>query len=208
MRCLGRAISLVVILLILAAGWLYRDELQRWIRGVEDPMAQARRNGEASPTARSSGNRKIASLAVAHADSVVLNASETAAVLLDGLGWQEGAIIDSVHLELGDGTVRLSGQLLTSTLTNAVREYVKLPLKSREPVMLSGQLNPVHAGIAEWRLEHVSIHGIPLPADLAGRVLGEVGVKADGGRLQMILPQGVGGFRVHPEGMTLYAGGR
>ena len=63
MRCLGRIVFAFLLVLLLAAGWLYRTELVRWGRGVIDPLSVVRRTGHPSPVAAASAKptRRVAS---------------------------------------------------------------------------------------------------------------------------------------------------
>jgi hypothetical protein len=74
-------------------------------------------------------------------------------------------------------------------------------------VIAEGELTPVRPGVAEWRLDRVVVRGLPLPAELVGRILNRVTGQATDGRIQVQMPEGVTGFRVRPEGVAIYRGG-
>ena len=76
MRCLGRIILLVLVLLLVGAGWLYRDEIRRWGNDVVNPLDKARRTGHPSPTAEARALGKVDSLLKSQSDSIILSADE------------------------------------------------------------------------------------------------------------------------------------
>ena len=76
MRCLGRLVLLVVILIVGTLGWLYRDELMRWGRGAVDPISIQRRVGHPSQTALASAIAKVDHLQAQRPDSILLNADD------------------------------------------------------------------------------------------------------------------------------------
>lgn len=204
MRCLGRIVSLVLLLILLGVGWLYRDEIRRRVRAITDPMGEARARVVVSPEMAGAGQRKLRQLDQAGVDSVILSPAETGALLLDGLRWTPEGTVDSLRVELGDRTVHFRGLVSTAALTSAVRDYIKLPLASHETITVTGTLTPARPGTAEWRMERATLHGIPLPANLLQRLLASTGMPAIDGLLQVPLPAGVGGFRVRPDGAVFY----
>jgi hypothetical protein len=207
MACLGRLVMALVMILLLAAGWLYRDELTRWGRGIVDPMSAVRRTGTPSAEAFAQATAKIASFGGSKADSVVLTASEFAALVVaeGNLLGVEG--IDSVRVELGDRTIRVRTMLATDRLPARLRARLPDGVEPYEEVILKGELVPARPGVGEWRFEQVLVRGLPLPADLVTRVVGEVTGRQRDGRLEVLLPPGVAGFRVRPEGVAIYRGG-
>jgi hypothetical protein len=206
MACLGRLVMAFVMILLLAAGWLYRDELTRWGRGIVDPMSAVRRTGTPSATAMDQATVKIGSLGQAGTDSIVLTASEFASLVV-----AEGNLlgitgIDSVSVELGDRTIRVRTMLATDRLPERLRTRLPAVVEPYEEVILKGEVVPARPGVGEWRFEQVLVRGVPLPAELVTRVVGEVTGRQRDGRLEILLPAGVAGFRVRPEGVAIYRG--
>lgn len=191
-----------MLLLLGGAAWLYRDEIRLRISSVIDPMAAARRVGVPDAAALAQAQAKLRRVGL---DSVVLTPGETGALVLAGLGWMGRGHLDSLRTELGERQLRLSGQLLTDSLTAAIRDRVNLAAGRREPFVLVGTLTPGRPGMGEWQIDRVTLHGVPLPAALVGRLLGEIGGTVSAGRLQIPVA-GVASFRVQPQGMVLYGG--
>lgn len=196
----------LVMILLLAAGWLYRDELTRWGRGIVDPMSAVRRTGTPSATALDQATTKIRSLGQSDADSILLTASEFASLVVaeGNLLGVEG--IDSVSVELGDRTIRVRTMLATDRLPERLRARLPNAVEPYEEVILKGDLVPARPGVGEWRFEQVLVRGLPLPADLVARVVGEITGRQRDGRLEILLPPSVAGFRVRPEGVAIYRG--
>ncbi len=206
MRCLGRLVLLVVVLLLLAAGWLYRTELTRYVRGVVDPMSVARRTGAPSPEALASAERKLVTLAASRPDSILLGADELASLLARGTELLGLGGVDSVTVELGDRRVRVRAMVNTATLPARVRDLIP-GSNPWEEVIAEGPLSPIRTGVAEWSLERVIVRGLPLPADVVTRVLARVTGQESDGRIVVTMPREVRGFRVRPEGVAIYRSG-
>lgn len=205
MRCLGRIVSMLVLLILGGAAWLYRDDLIRQVERITDPMAAARAVGAHSPEAARAGQSKLAQLNQPGVDSVLLTPAEFGAILLASLPDAFGAA-DSITTELGEREVRLAGLINLNRLAPPVASFLKLNPESRERIVLAGGLTPAKAGLAEWDLNRVSIKGIPLPADLVSKLLREAGLKAVDGRIQIVLPRRISSFRIRQSGAVLYSG--
>lgn len=208
MRCLGRLVFGVVLLLLLAAGWLYRDELLRWGRDLRDPMAAARRTGHPSAEAERAAFRKVDALLRERPDSILLSADEMASLVARGAQILPDQPLDSISVELGDRSLRIRTMVNTARLPQRARDYLPLQPAPFEEVIASGTLTPVRDGLAELRLERVLVRGLPVPSDVVGRVLGKVTGRGSDGRLEIAMPRGVTGFRVRPDGVAIYRTGR
>ena len=78
-----------------------------------------------------------------------------------------------------------------------------------EEVIATGTLTPVRSGVAELALTRVIVRGLPVPSQMVSRVIGRITGRADDGRLEILMPQSISGFRVRPSGVTIYrTGGR
>jgi hypothetical protein len=206
MRCLGRIVTLCILLLLLAAGWLYRTEITRYFRGVVDPMSVARRTGAPSAEALASAERKIITLMAEQPDSILLTANELASLMVHGTELLGVRGVDSVSVELGDRQVRVRSMIQTAQLPERIRAAIPGDPSPWEEVIAEGELAPARPGVAEWRLDRVVVRGIPLPAELVGRILNRVTGQSTDGRVVVELPRDVSGFRVRPEGVAIYRG--
>ncbi len=204
MRCLGRLVALILMVLLLAAGWLYRTEITRFVRGVVDPMSVVRRTGTPSPEALASAERKVIQLVAERPDSVLLTASELASLVVQGSELLGVRGMDSVSIELGDRSIRVRAVVDTDQLPDQMRAALPGVLGGREEVIAEGEIVPARPGTAEWRLERVIVRGLPLPADVVARILGRVTGRESDGRLLIGMPPEIAGFRVRPEGVAIY----
>ena len=209
MRCLGRLVLAIVLLLLLAAGWLYRDELTRWARLRLNPSAEARRVGHPSEPALASATRKADSLLRFQPDSILLSPDELAAIVASGARFLPPGALDSISVELGDRTIRVRTLVRTSHLPKRLLDLIPVTPDSLEEVIATGTLTPVRSGVAELALTRVLVRGLPVPSEMVSRMIGRIRGRADDGRLEILMPQSISGFRVRPTGVTIYrSGGR
>lgn len=204
MRCLGRIVFLVLLVVLLAAGWLYRTEITRAVRGVIDPMSVVRRTGTPSPDALARAERKVIALGAERPDSILLAADELASLVVRGTELLGVQGVDSVSVELGDRSIRVRAMVDVGQLPARIRGAIPGDATGWEEVVAEGELNPSRAGLAEWKLERVIVRGLPLPADLVGRLVNRLTGGSSDGRLSVSMPPGVSGFRVRPEGVAVY----
>ena len=207
MRCLGRLILLAVLLVAAGAAWLYRDNLRRWAEPQLHPATAAARVGRPSASALHAAIVKLDSLQRTRQDSVVLTASEMASLLAQGTTFLPGVTFDSISIELGDRTARIRTLVDSASIPARWRALIPGRPERFEEVILRGTLTPVHAGLAELQLQHLTVHGIPLPSNLIARLATHASGRGSDGRLEVVLPQTVGGFRVRPDGVVIYRHG-
>jgi hypothetical protein len=210
MRCLGRLVLAIVLLLLLAAGWLYRDELTRWVRQRLNPAAEAARVGRPSEPAMASAIQKAESLVRFKPDSILLSPDELAALVAAGARFLPAGVLDSISVEPGDRTIRVRTLVRTARLPQRVFDLIPVTPDSLEEVIATGTLTPVRSGVAELALTRVLVRGLPVPSQMVSRMIGRLTGRVDDGRLEILMPEGISGFRVRPSGVTIYrtGGGR
>jgi len=207
MRCLGRVVFAILLILLLAAGWLYRTELLRWGRGITDPLSAARRVGHPSAASFASATRKVDSLVRTNPDSILLTADEMASLVARGASFIPQAPLDSISIELGDRTIRMRTMVNSAKLPQRALDLLPIKPHGYEEVIAEGPLTPAREGVAEWQLERVMVRGLPIPSEMVARVIGRVTGRDSDGRLAIAMPRGITGFRVRPEGVAIYRSG-
>jgi hypothetical protein len=207
MRCLGRLILLVFLLGAAGVAWLYRDDLRRWTEQQLHPATAAARIGRPSPAGLASALAKLDSLQRTRQDSVRVTPNEMASLLVQGTTFLPGSTFDSISVEFGDRTTRIRTLIESASIPSTWRALIPGRPERFEEVVIRGVLTPVHTGLAELELQHVSVRGIPLPSDVIGRLVANATGRGSDGRLEVVLPQTVGGFRVRRDGVVVYRQG-
>ncbi len=208
MRCLGRLVMLVLLVILLGAAWLYRDDVSRWVRGWMHPGAAELSTGRPSAASYRSAVRAIDSLQRYRPDSVVLSADQFAALVAHGTNLLPDSAADSVTVELGNRSIRVRTMVAVARLPDNIRRFIPGHPRPYEEVVANATVTPVRDGVAELDLDNVRIDGIPAPSSAVTRILGEMTGRESDGRIVVALPAGMSGFRVRPEGVAVYRSGR
>jgi hypothetical protein len=194
------------LLLALAVGWLYRDRLTGEAQKLVGSFTGAHASlsgGRPGSRALLSARAKIDSLNGWRADSVVLNASEVASMIGAGLDPSLRSQLDSLQVELQNGSITVKARLATARLPRELIGPLAVALRPTEPIEAAGPLEVVGPRQAEWKLQSFRIRNFPIPRDavptLVSRALGDpkrttVPVK---------IPAGVREIRLHPGSATL-----
>lgn len=199
-----RLLSLLLILALAAAGWLYRDQLLDWGRGVTGTRRAAVSVGMPSPAGLARARAALARLQRGQGDSVVLDADESASLMAEALGPVVSGQLDSVRVRLSDNRVGFDGSLRTARLPRELLGPLSVAVRSREPITAAGAVRMVEPGMAEWDIDRLSIRDIPLPREAVPRLLARALGDTTRRTLPLLLPQVVRDLRVRPEGVTLY----
>lgn len=207
MRCLGRVVLFAFLLLLLGAGWLYRDEIWRWGNDIVHPLDKARRTGHPSKAAEARALGKVDSLLRSQSDSILLSADEMASLIAVGASFLPHELLDSISVELGDRTIRVRTLVNSAKLPERVLSMLPMAPEPFEEVIATGTLTPARQGVAEWRMEQVLVRGLPVPSDLTARLVAKATGRPSDGRLEVLMPRGVTGFRVRPSGVAIYRDG-
>ncbi|HEV8178069.1 MAG TPA: hypothetical protein VGP44_10320, partial [Gemmatimonadales bacterium] len=177
MGCLSvpfKLLGVAGLIVALAIGWLYRDrlagELQRVLnfsKSGETATATGRPGSQALASARS----KVDSLNGWSADSVVLTASEVASLIGAGLDPSIRRQLDSLQVELLDGSVAVNAKLATARLPRELTGPLTVALREREPVRAAGPIRVARPGRAEWAINSFQIREFPIPRDAVPKLV-------------------------------------
>lgn len=206
MRCLGRLVWLAILLMAAAAAWWFRDDIHRWIDRTLHPAAATAGIGHPTPSALSRARAALRSLNGPGCDSVVLDADEVAALLVHGTNFLPGVVGDSLTIELEERAIRIRTVVDSARIPAVLRDLIP-GRRAYEAVTLDGSLTPVRPGYGEFQIRRATVRGVPLPAGIVDGVVSRITGRGSDGRLPLSLPPEVGGFRIRPDGMTVYRGG-
>ena len=202
--CLG-------LIILLGIGWLYRDRLMTEARSLIGSFG----NDEPSPSAGRPGTRslmaaraKIDSLNGWRSDSVVLNASEVASMIGSGLDPSLRKQLDSLQVELQDGSVLVKARLATARLPKELVGPLAMALQPTEPIQAAGPLEVVAPRKAEWSVRSFSIRNFPLPRDAVPKLMAKALGDPNRRTVPVRIPDGIREIRVRPSGMTLFGATR
>ena len=202
-----RLVGFLGLLLVLAVGWLYRDRIAEEahqvfgsIGGREEVLEGGGRPGS---RALLSANAKIDSLNGWRADSVVLTPSEVASMIGAGLDPELRSQLDSLQVELQEGSIAVKARLATARLPRELIGPLAMALRPTEPIEAAGPLEVVGPRRAEWAIRTFRLRNFPIPRDavpnLVSKALGDPNQKT----VPVKIPAGIREIRIHPGGATL-----
>ena len=111
-----------------------------------------------------SAQSKIDSLNGWRADSVVLTPSEVASLIGAGLDPSLRRQLDSLQVELLDGSLAVNAKLATARLPRELVGPLTVALRETEPVQAAGPIQVVGAGQGRVGGAFLSDPGFPIPA--------------------------------------------
>ena len=209
MGCLSwpfKALAVVVLVLVVIGVVLYRDQLREIgssVLGPRPPQSIGRPGTRALEVAQD----KVATLASAEQDSVVLTATEMASLVGDGLDPSFRGHLDSLQVELLDGRIAVSAKLRTSALPAEALGPLAFFVQEWEPFSATGPIRVVAPMEAQWSIEQLSLRDIPFPREMVQWLVSNaLGGTAESG-FPVHIPEGVGAVAVHPHGVVLYRDG-
>ena len=209
MGCLSVPFKLlggVGLIVALAIGWLYRDrlasELHRVLNsaGTGEPAAATGRPGS---RALVSAQSKVDSLNGWRADSVVLSPSEVASLIGAGLDASVRRQLDSLQVELLDGSVAVNAKLATARLPRELTGPLTVALREREPIRAAGPIRVAKPGWAEWAINSFQIREFPIPQDAVPKLVAKAFGDKTRRTILIRIPEGIREIRVRPSGATL-----
>jgi len=207
--CLKNAFATVGCVTVLAAagvaGWEYRAQLAGVYHAVVgNASSDSASAGMASASAKRSAERKEGAMRGSRGPAyVVLNASEIASLIADGLAPSARASIDSIRVTLGAGRVTLDGRINTAVLSPDFLGPFKEALASEEPVKIAGPAHVVKPGVIAWTPDLFTVRAVPFPASSVPRLVNKITGRRDGA-IPIAVPPAVADVRIRPDGVTFY----
>jgi hypothetical protein len=209
MGCLSAPLKLLGglgLIVLLIVGWLYRDRLADELRsllGSRLPSHETVTSGRPGSRALLSARSKIDSLNGWRADSVILSASEVASMIGVGLDPSVRSQLDSLEVQLLDGSIGVSALLATARLPRELIGPLAVALRPKERIEAAGPLQVVAPRQAEWAVRSFRIRDFPIPRDavpkLVSRALGDSTRRT----VPIRIPAGIREIRIRPSGATL-----
>ncbi|MFL5402702.1 MAG: hypothetical protein ACJ8BF_07780 [Gemmatimonadales bacterium] len=215
MGCLSapfKLLGLLGLIGLLAVGWLYRDRIAEEFHRVLGNTGLARTEAASSgrPGTRSllSAKAKIDSLNGWRADSVILTASEAASMIGVGLAPSVRSQLDSLEVQLLDGSVGVSAVLSTARLPKELIGPLASALRPKERVQAAGPIRVVQPRQAEWEVRSFRIRNFPIPRDAIPRLVSRALGDTTRSTVPIRIPPGVREIKVHPSGAVLFGAPR
>jgi hypothetical protein len=190
------------------AGYHYRAQLRGLVdsvrpgRGVVADSAGGA--GLASDDALTRARRKEARMASGSGPAtVLLTASELAALIQDGLDPAARRSLDSIRVVLGRDRFTIEAQLLTAVLDRGMLGPLAGMVDAREPVRLAGPAAVTAPGMVGWTPDEIVLRAFPFPASVVPRLVNAImGVR--NGVVPIVVPPTVGDLRIREDGVTFY----
>ncbi len=205
MKSLVKGAAFMMVVAALGVGWLYRDLVVDAARTALDRSPPASPLGRPSPEASASGTRKLRALVFGSTtDSVVLNPSETASLLQEGIEPFLRGNMDSLEVELMDGGLGIQARIRTERLPTDLLGPLGALIEPWEEIAAAGPLRLVEAGHGEWQVERLSIRGFPFPPDMVGAMVSRIAEGTSGGAVPVPVPNGIRAIAISPSGLVLY----
>ena len=135
---------------------------------------------------------------------MVLSASEVASLIGAGLNPGLRRQLDSLQVELLDGSVAVNAKLATARLPRELTGPLAVALREREPVQAAGPIKVVGPGKAEWEVRSFRIREFPIPRDAVPKLVARAFGDSTRRAVPVQLPPGIREIRIRPSGATLF----
>jgi hypothetical protein len=209
MGCLSAPFKLLGglgLIVLLAIGWLYRDRLANEVHrllGTGLTPGETVTSGRPGSRALLSARSKIDSLNGWRADSVVLTPSEVASMIGVGLDPSVRSQLDSLEVQLLDGSIGVSALLSTARLPRELTGPLAVALRPKERIEAAGPLRVIEPRQAEWAVQSFRIRNFPIPRDAVPKLVSRALGDSSRSTVPIRIPAGIREIRIRPSGATL-----
>ena len=209
MGCLSAPFKLLGglgLIVLLAIGWLYRDRLADEVHrllGTGLTPGETVTSGRPGSRALLSARSKIDSLNGWRADSVILTPSEVASMIGVGLDPSVRSQLDSLEVQLLDGSIGVSALLSTARLPRELTGPLAVALRPKERIEAAGPLRVVEPRQAEWAVQSFRIRNFPIPRDAVPKLVSRALGDSSRSTVPIRIPAGIRDIRIRPSGATL-----
>jgi hypothetical protein len=209
MGCLSAPFKLLGglgLVVLLAIGWLYRDRLADEVHrllGSGLTPGETVTSGRPGSRALLSARSKIDSLNGWRADSVILTPSEVASMIGVGLDPSVRSQLDSLEVQLLDGSIGVSALLSTARLPRELIGPLAVALRPKERIEAAGPLRVVGPRQAERAVHSFRIRNFPIPRDAVPKLVSRALGDSSRSTVPIRIPAGIREIRIRPSGATL-----
>jgi hypothetical protein len=209
MGCLSAPFKLLGalgLIVLLAIGWLYRDRLANEVHrllGTGLTPGETVTSGRPGSRALLSARSKIDSLNGWRADSVILTPSEVASMIGVGLDPSVRSQLDSLEVQLLDGSIGVSALLSTARLPRELTGPLAVALRPKERIEAAGPLRVIEPRQAEWAVQSFRIRNFPIPRDAVPKLVSRALGDSSRSTVPIRIPAGIREIRIRPSGATL-----
>ena len=211
LKWLLRIVGLMMLLLIGAVAWWYRDPIlhgaARWLgpRRTALPPVTDTAVGAPTPSAVAAGNRKVTALKRRIGpDSVVLSPNEVAALIGGGIDWSVRKTFDSLRVELRIDTLVVYCRLDTRALPPGALGPFEGMFRPYEPLLLAGPVRIERPGVARWTIAELSLRGFEFPGPLVKQLARQTAGADSAGAVPVKVDSTIERVVIHPTGVVLY----
>ncbi|HEX2168094.1 MAG TPA: hypothetical protein VHG09_12750 [Longimicrobiales bacterium] len=207
MGCLRRAIALLMVLLLLAGAWMFRDRIRTawndW-RGTEEEVL------EPSAELAAGAEARLDSLRAGTATSVSLSAIELESLLLHTYRGVLPAFLDSPQVSLDGDQLQLRARVPIDKLprVDGFGEAAAF-LPDTTELAVSGKLIPLDSGRIGFGIDDVSAARVPLPERFIAGALTRLGRRDEAGlpddAIAVPLPAGAAAAYIRGDSLVLLA---
>jgi hypothetical protein len=199
-----RVLGCLGLILLLAAGYFYRDRILDFVRDLTDGRSRSAETvGRPTEGGAQRALDKIDSLNAWRADSVVLTAAEMASLIGAGLDPAFRGQVDSLSVRLGDGRIGIEASLITERIPRDALGPLGSMVDPREHLSASGSVELVEPGRAVWIVDRLSLGGFPFPREVIPRLL-ERALGSHSSEVPFVVPHGLRAVRIRPSGVSLF----
>jgi hypothetical protein len=208
MGCLSAPFKLLGglgLIVLLIVGWLYRDRLADELRSAfgSGTSGESLTSGRPGSRALLSARSKIDSLNGWRADSVILTPAEVASMIGVGLDPSVRSQLDSLEVQLLDGSIGVSALLATARLPRELMGPLAVALRPKERIEAAGPLQVVAPRQAEWAVRSFRIRDFPIPRDAVPKLVSKALGDSSRRTVPIRIPAGIREIRIRPSGATL-----
>ena len=111
--------------------------------------------------------------------------------------------LDSLEVQLLDGSIGVSALLATARLPRELTGPLAVALRPKERIEAAGPLRVVQPRQAEWAVHSFRIRNFPIPRDAVPKLVSRALGDSSRSTVPIRIPAGIREIRIRPSGATL-----